>query len=193
MASWDRSSRTRETLPALRPAPGGPDPPNPPGRLALPSTIRRHHGPVTLSHFANGHRRLDIHDHRMPEIDKVVVAIGVDRQLVGRGRVAGSPDRSARSPSAEPASPHVFFRLSLIEQRNPAAAALLDENTPVATIQCRQLEHCGVILASENGVGHSPQANVVHPTVEFGRASAANVLVDRADPDTYRRPAWCRV
>src|SRR3984885_809914 len=75
--------------PALRPAPGGPDPPNPPGRLALPSTIRRHHGPVTLSHFANGHRRLDIHDHRMLEIDKVVVGIGVDRRLVGRGCVAG--------------------------------------------------------------------------------------------------------
>ena len=56
-----------------------------------------------------------------------------------------------------------------------------------------RVEHCGIILASENAVGHSPQANLVHPTVELGRASAANVIVDRADPDTYRRPAWCRV
>ena len=39
--------------------------------------------------LANGRRRLDVHDHRMLEIDKVVVGIGVDRRLVGRGCVAG--------------------------------------------------------------------------------------------------------
>jgi hypothetical protein len=39
--------------------------------------------------LANGRRRLDIHNHRMLQIDKVVVGIGVDRRLVGRGCVAG--------------------------------------------------------------------------------------------------------
>jgi hypothetical protein len=39
--------------------------------------------------LANGGRRLDVHDHRMLEIDKVVVGIGVDRRLVGRGCIAG--------------------------------------------------------------------------------------------------------
>ena len=39
--------------------------------------------------LANGRRRLDVHNHRRLEIDEIVVGIGVDRRLVGRGCVAG--------------------------------------------------------------------------------------------------------
>jgi hypothetical protein len=37
--------------------------------------------------LTNGRRRFDVHDHRMLEIDEVVVGIGIDGGAVGRAAV----------------------------------------------------------------------------------------------------------
>ena len=38
--------------------------------------------------LTNGRRRLDVHDHRVLEIDKVVVGIGITGERVGRSGIA---------------------------------------------------------------------------------------------------------
>ena len=39
--------------------------------------------------LTNGRRRLDVHDHRMLQIDEIVVGIGITGDRVGRSGVAG--------------------------------------------------------------------------------------------------------
>ena len=40
--------------------------------------------------LTNGRRGFDVHDHRVLEVNKVIVGIGIDGCAVRRGRVAGS-------------------------------------------------------------------------------------------------------
>ena len=54
--------------------------------------------------LANGCRRLDVHDHRVLQIDEIVVGVGVERQECCPPPYSGPPDLSARSTSARPAS-----------------------------------------------------------------------------------------
>ena len=39
--------------------------------------------------LANGGRRLNVHDHRILQVDKMIIGIGVDRSGVGRRSLAG--------------------------------------------------------------------------------------------------------
>ena len=115
--------------------------------------------------LANGRRRLDIHDHRMLQIDEVVVRISITGDRVGRSGVAGRRigwrdhlwlDR--RRPAEGRSSRTVRYSATARLEAGPRSSTL-----PTPRRRCVRHDHAGV-----DGEGFASHDPLLHAPRDYG-------------------------
>ena len=122
----------------------------------LGGTVEHRLGPSDLR-LPNGGRRLDLHDHRMLQIDKINIGIGVNGSGVGRGRVAGRRiDRRDRLGSLGDAPP----KAASSSTERYSATARLDVGSRSSTLATPRLRYASATIMLASTANASPPTSL---------------------------------